>query len=590
MSDRYFREEYAYLLEEGRRFAQRYPELGRMLNLGDSRASDPNVERLLEGFAFLASRIHQRLDAEFPLLVDQLLGMLWPHLGRALPSFCLMEFTPRGPLPPEGVVVPAGAEVAGSQLMDGVRCRYRTCFPLWVPPLSVSDLQTETTGATSRLRINLQPVPGLAPAVLAGRKLRLQIHADGVAAQQLYYLLTGSGREGPLLQGLRLKVNHAGKTQEFRLPPESLIPAGLDKQQALLPRGEPLFWGFQLLTEYFLFPDKLLAVELELPAELARCQAADRIELLLELDTIWPREVRPEPGMLRLACVPAVNLFSHEGEPIRLDHLRSSYRVTADLQRPEAYQIYSVDQVVGIGLEDGQRRSYRPLLAIRNRLSGPEEDPSGPFYLLSRHTAPWGGVEYHLSVVDPQAKGTLPQPEVLSLTLTCSNGLLGAVPQPGQIDEGGDQVPELLQPANLTQPTPPCFPPPEQDPVWLWLGQSSLNHLALASAPRLEGLLRLYESRGDEANLRRIKGIRHFSAQPVRARLGGALVGGTRVELTLDEQHFTNRGDILLFARVLGRFLRAYATINSFVELQVKLSPSGQLLRLEPQLGEKGGL
>ncbi len=48
--DHYFREELAYLREQGKVFSQTYPQLSRFLQ---SRSYDPDVERLLEGFAFL---------------------------------------------------------------------------------------------------------------------------------------------------------------------------------------------------------------------------------------------------------------------------------------------------------------------------------------------------------------------------------------------------------------------------------------------------------------------------------------------------------------------------------------------------------
>ena len=47
---------------------------------------DPHVARLLDGVAFLAARVHHRLDDEFPELTDALLGMLYPHYLAPVPS------------------------------------------------------------------------------------------------------------------------------------------------------------------------------------------------------------------------------------------------------------------------------------------------------------------------------------------------------------------------------------------------------------------------------------------------------------------------------------------------------------------------
>ena len=47
-------------------FAARYPKVASRLQLEPTKCEDPHVERLLEGFAFLAARVHHRLDDDLP--------------------------------------------------------------------------------------------------------------------------------------------------------------------------------------------------------------------------------------------------------------------------------------------------------------------------------------------------------------------------------------------------------------------------------------------------------------------------------------------------------------------------------------------
>lgn len=63
--------ELKHLRETAREFAQDFPKIAGRLDLdrdGKEACKDPYVERLLEGFAFLAARVHLKLDAEFPHL------------------------------------------------------------------------------------------------------------------------------------------------------------------------------------------------------------------------------------------------------------------------------------------------------------------------------------------------------------------------------------------------------------------------------------------------------------------------------------------------------------------------------------------
>jgi len=55
-------------------FARRNPALAPLL--GVDSANDPDVERLLEGVAFLTGMVRQRLDDEFPEFIQELPQLL----------------------------------------------------------------------------------------------------------------------------------------------------------------------------------------------------------------------------------------------------------------------------------------------------------------------------------------------------------------------------------------------------------------------------------------------------------------------------------------------------------------------------------
>ena len=68
-------------------FAAANPKVaGRLRIASDGGVDDPHVERLLEGVAFLAGRVQQRLDDELPEIADILLELLCPHMLAPIPS------------------------------------------------------------------------------------------------------------------------------------------------------------------------------------------------------------------------------------------------------------------------------------------------------------------------------------------------------------------------------------------------------------------------------------------------------------------------------------------------------------------------
>ena len=58
---RYYNDELRHLREMGAEFAQQFPKIAARLGMEGLEVSDPYVERLLEGFAFLTGRIQLKI-------------------------------------------------------------------------------------------------------------------------------------------------------------------------------------------------------------------------------------------------------------------------------------------------------------------------------------------------------------------------------------------------------------------------------------------------------------------------------------------------------------------------------------------------
>src|SRR5215472_15281143 len=90
---RYYEDELTYLRQSGAQFAEKYPKIASRLRLEASKETeDPHVERLIESFAFLAARVHLKLDDDFPEIAEALLGIVYPHLVRPIPSMAIADF------------------------------------------------------------------------------------------------------------------------------------------------------------------------------------------------------------------------------------------------------------------------------------------------------------------------------------------------------------------------------------------------------------------------------------------------------------------------------------------------------------------
>src|SRR5579872_2767898 len=183
----------------GAEFAEKYPKIADLLVLDPNEGRDPHVERLLEAFAFLAARVHLKIDDEFPEITEALLSVLYPHYLRPIPSMSIVEFDldpAQGNLP-GGLPIPKGA-VLYSPPVAGVPCKYRTCYETTLWPLRLTDTQWRSpdrfqikTDAVAALRLELRCFPNITFDKLDLSSLRFHLNGEGALVHTLYELLCG---------------------------------------------------------------------------------------------------------------------------------------------------------------------------------------------------------------------------------------------------------------------------------------------------------------------------------------------------------------------------------------------------------------
>ena len=196
----HYSQELTYLRYLGAEFANKYPKVAARLLLEAGKCEDPHVERLLEGFAFLAARIHTKLDDEFPEVVESLLSVLYPYYLRPLPSASVVQFhldPDQGKLM-SGLPIPRGA-LLYSAPVAGTPCKFQTCYDTTLWPLVVKSadwrsadrIQPPMTvgGAAAVIRVELNCLADVSFGKLDLKTLRMFLQGDGTVIGGLIELL-----------------------------------------------------------------------------------------------------------------------------------------------------------------------------------------------------------------------------------------------------------------------------------------------------------------------------------------------------------------------------------------------------------------
>ena len=570
---RYYEAEMRYLREAAKEFARTHPDRAAMLDLDKAGTPDPYVERLFEGFAFSMGRLREKIDDDLPELTEGLVSMLWPHYLRTIPSLSIVAFTPELQAMKIAEMVPAGTEVYSRPVgPKNTVCRYRTTREMRLNPLSVSGvtMTTEPDGRSLlRLRLACSGQADWSHADLS--QLNFYLAADAPVSSQLHQMLTR--RQAALY--LRLP----GQTERVRLEGR-FTPGGFDEGDGLWPKGDAGFSGYQLLLEYFTFREKFMFVRLHGLEGITPPAGVAYFDIEVVFNQQWPSDLPVTDDAIRLHCVPVINLFTLEADPLTISGLESEYLLRPKRLQDGYTEIYSVDSVTGSSRTNAAE--YVPFSSFRHK-GGMMRRHAPPRYYHTRvkrgvtglHDT-WlilGGMHWEedRSVVR----------ETVSLQITGTNGQLPRrALQSTLLDRCEQVVQARVTVNNLCKPTLPVYPPAEDRFHWRvlsHLGSGFLN--MMSSAEVLRGTLALYNWQEDELNNRRLEAIRQVDHHRIQRFEQGFLLRGLEIEVTLDSSGFTGEGDIHLFGELLNRFFALYADMNQFNQLTLIVQPEGKCIR-----------
>jgi type VI secretion system protein ImpG len=610
----YYNRELQFMRETGAEFARQYPRVAARLGLDELECADPYVERLLEGFAFLAARVQLKLDARHPQFTQQLMELVYPGLLAPVPSAAIVEILPdleEGSLK-EGVLIPRGSAVK-TPLAKGERtsCEFRTAQDVTLWPLSVTDAKyLSGTGAVSgqgltvdsrtkaAIRLRLATAGAVPFASVPLDKLNLFLKATPGVASRIYEQLHAN------CIGVRVRSLPAQKA-EVSLPSSCVTEVGFDDASALLPLTRTGFGGFRLLQEYFILPERFMFVGLTgLRGALSGC-ATGEVEITLLLDRVQPvLENALDASQFRLNCTPVVNLFPKSCGRVELNGRDTEYHVLPDRNRPQDFEVYSIEKVTAIASEGGGNFPIAPFYSAAHR-SAANEDRA--YYTIQRRPrlaslrqartgerSTYLGTESFISVTDSAQRferGEAPQADVEAL---CTNRDLpiNASFGKGRTDFVLDTGAPVASIRCITGPTSPRAAPAWGESSWRLVSHLSLNYLSMEAQgiDLLRDFLALYTDRNDNVASRQIEGLKGVSFVPVvrRMPIPGPISHGRGLSITvmLDDGAFEGTG-LLPLSAALERFFGRYVSLNSFTQLRVQSITRGEIKQWPVRIGSR---
>lgn len=637
-----YNKELKLLYERSREFAEEYPGVAERLGGLIEDKMDPGLAGLLEGSAFMAARVQLKLVSEFSEFTSALLEQLVPNYQAPLPSAALVQASPafEDSNLAEGARYPAGSYIDAVYVEQErrVSCRYRLSNALVLWPLSL-ELAEYYPGPAPLQALGLDVAPGTAAGLRLGfrrRTTRPEDDKEGVPPpgapvsalpiDSLSIYLVGTATDTVALYETlfanckRITIRYLdsfGDPKFLSASGDTIEQIGFGEEERLFGSSDRVFAGFEILREFFSFPQKFTGFRLTKLRRLFARLDVPAFDILFEFDTSVARLASVvNRSMFALYAAPAANLFEMACSRVPVSRNEHEHHIVPDRSRWldfEAHQVIDVfahyqgsKEKVRVfplySLPTGNTRISDALYYTIRRLPRRQTAQERRFGQQSSYT----GTELYLSLLEPADIDEKERVRELSVRAWASNRhLTDQLP----IGESGadfflvDDTSVALK--CIAGPTPPREAivhlerkkrdaTPSGMMMWKLINLLSLNHLGLTDrgaadrAGGLRELLSLFADLSDTVTERRMRGVQGIRSRPIVRRLrqenGFNAARGIEITVTMDEKAFEGNG-IFILGAVLDRFFAEYTSINSFTETVIESAQRGIVKRWPPRTG-----
>ena len=643
-----YNRELRILKESAKDFAEEFPGVAERLGGLLDNNMDPMIGGLLEGTAYLASRVQLKLKHEFSEFTDNLLDQLVPDYLAPTPSAAMLRIEPLygDQNLKDGVKIVAASYVEARfvERERRIACKYRIAsdIVLWpfeltgaeflASPAALQGLGVETTAvAQSGLKLSLLrrisadrqaepsgPQVALKPeswiSTCRTDELRFHILGSETDAVRVYEKLFGH------TSGLFIRyLNEFGDPEVIPLPKSCLQQLGFAADELLFPPEKRVFSGFDMLREFFVLPGKFLGFKLtNLQTFLARIPT-NRVEIIIafnQADSKLQSAVKTETFTMYAA--PAINLFEMTTARVQVRSTEHEYHLVTDRSRHLDFEAHRLLKVHALFAGSSEKMEVHPLYAAPP-LGVSETDTL--FYTVRRlprrrsqderrygQQSRYIGSDMFVTLTNHRDRGDGMRVAELSVRALCSNrhlteyvplGLGGAdfiLEDKTTLKVSCISGPTLPRDSIVSNPVHDAGQASSSTAAWRLISMLSLNHLGLSgrgtqdSAAALREMLSLFANMADAATERRVRGIVTVDSKPinrrVRQRSGAGVVRGLEVTVTLDEKAYEGSG-IFLMGAILDRFFVEYAGINNVIETVICSTERGEVMRWPARLGKR---
>ena len=362
----YYHKEIDELAKARQLFIERFPKLAPFLS---NTSKDPDIERLIENFAILTSKIKMELDQNIPSIAESLINIIAPNYTASIPAMCMQEFNLNSNAEINSLIIPKGANVFAKQI-NNISCQFTTVYDLYLYPIKITDVLLQSISKFQSMSLRIESYKDDANiSDMNITKLNLYLGSDIYLATSLLMWFFNYLTE--------IIILNPDTNEEYRLPLNNIKPMGFDDKQSVFYGRNTGIEAFSLMQEYFFLPDKFNMITIEKFDMLSSFENKSFIIKFIFTKSL-PSYCIPRADHFSFGITPVINLFEASAEPVKNDNKKDGFRLSISKTHDKYYDILEIISVFSSATVRGKRflKNYNNF----ERFEFLSEDDSDDFY------------------------------------------------------------------------------------------------------------------------------------------------------------------------------------------------------------------
>lgn len=575
----YYHDELLSLREKGGIFAKKHPDIAEKLDIKNGESSDPQTERIIESVAYMAAKLHQKIDSNAQNIAFFLLSALYPNLITVFPPCGIAKFEDENIASnPDKLLIKKGTSLFINS-KNNIECQFKTLYPITLYPLSITNVQLLKTGrkigGLDGWSLEISIMTKSVPIELLGTSdLLFYINFDIIEDSLAVYESIFSDPK----RNVFLRINE----KFIKIDNSKIIPCGFQKEESVSPVPDYSTNSFQLFQELLYFKQKFMFFRIIGIDDLIKNSGISNIhDFSISIDVNVSNERLVEiinNNSILLNAVPIVNLFPVTSDPFRFDGTKTKYLLLADQTRDKSIEIHSISEIHTINTETQKDYSIQPYFFLST--DSDTNTLHDLYWVFSRESSTLrnlDGFDTYISFIDTKMNPYKSYSDIVYAKLLCTNRFetrdipIFSKMYIDNLESGGyyaKLISKLTKPINFSE---------ENCDLWNLIQQLTTNHISFSTLNNMiDHLKSIFNIFAVDSKLKAeelFNGIDHISVKEIIRRFGKDAWRGfvKGLEITVEVSEKYNQFNYLLTC-ILNQYLSDIISINSFVELKI-LSP-----------------